>query len=130
MERIEQLEKEIRILSASLRVGTALLIAGFSAQCWFILSRAGEFRMIYRDLLGPDSRLPAMTALFVNNATAIMLSVLIGGAFAIALLCVKRARVWSVPLGIAVAVVTIGTAQFARFSLDLPMIGIMGQLSK
>ena len=130
MERIDQLEKEVRILSISVRAGTGVLIAGFASQCCFMLSRVDAFRTIFKDLLGPDSKLPSMTIFFMNNAMMIMIALVIIGVLTIFILGMKRTRVWSVPLGVAVALITIVTAQFATYSLELPLIGIISQLSK
>ena len=128
MEELDQLRREVARLSLAIRLGLVAVIAGFTVRACITLTRAGEFRVIFADLLG-DQPLPAATQFFLAFSTPLTIGLsLLGVAVSVALLAAPK-QVWSVPAGILVAAAGIVVSEAAVWAFQAPFLGIVRSLA-
>jgi hypothetical protein len=129
MERIDQLEREVRNLSLAVRLGVSVVIAAFAIQSCVILARAPHFRTIFAELL-EGTALPVMTTFFLTFATPIVAGSVVLALLAITAQFVFARQVWCIPFGVFVAITTVAVAQLANFAFQMPFFQIISSLAK
>ena len=128
MDRIDQLERDIARLSLAVRLGLAAVIIGFLARSFTTLARAKQLGMIFEDLFG-GKPLPPLTQFFLAFSTHISVGLSVFGLAAVALLFVRPRAVWSMPVGVFVAVTSIVISETALLALQAPFLSIISQLT-
>jgi len=129
MERLDQLERELRNLSLAVRLGVSVVIAAFAIQACVILARAPHFRTIFEELLA-GTALPVMTTYFLTFATPIAAGIVVLAVLAIMAQFLFARQGWCIPFGVFVAIATIFVAQLAAFSFQMPLLQIIGSLGR
>lgn len=129
MERIDQLEREVRNLSLAVRLGVSVVIAAFAIQSCVILARAPHFRTIFAELL-EGTALPVMTTFFLTSATPIAAGIAVLALLAITAQFLFARQVWCIPFGVFVAITTVAVAQLATFAFQMPLFQIISSLGK
>lgn len=129
MERIDELEREVRSLSLAVRLGVSVVIAAFAIQSCVILARAHHFRTIFTELF-EGTALPVMTTFFLTSAAPIAAGSVVFALLAITAQFVCARQVWCIPFGVFVAITTVAVAQLAAFSFQMPLLQIISSLAK
>ncbi len=128
MERIDQLERQVRNLSLAVRLGLVAVIAAFALQCCAVLARAPHSADIFADLLA-GAPLPVLTQFFLSFSMHATVAVIVLALVSIGVLFAFPRQVWSIPFGVLAAVATVAVTQLAAFSLQMPMLQIINSLS-
>lgn len=129
MDQINELAQRVRDLSFAVRLGIAVVIGAFSLQAHIVLARAPSFREIFADLLEGKS-LPPIARVYLAHSAWIEFGTLVMALLGIVCLFSCQKRLWSIPLGLIVAIVTIAVTQLAIFAFQLPLIQIISALAK
>ena len=128
MERIDQLDQQVRNLSLAVRLGLTVVIAAFAFQCCVVLARAPHFGEIFADLF-EGAALPALTQFFLSFSLPITIGVVVLSVVSIVALFALPKQIWSIPLGVLVAIITVATSQLAAFSFQMPLLRIISMMS-
>ena len=130
MERIDQLERQVRNLSLAVRLGLAVIIAAFATQSCVVLSQGHSFSVLCINMFGSPNQITAMSIFFFEFATHIMAGIVIIAVLTIVSLFAFSRQVWCIPVGVLAAIIVIAVGQLAVFAFQLPMVKIVTLMAK
>lgn len=129
MERIDQLEQEVRSLSLGVRIGLAVIVIVFALQCCALLSVVPVFREVLNDLM-EGARLPLLTTLVLEFAQPVFFGVIAMALIAVAVLFVFPRQSWCIPVGVLAAILMITIMQAVVFAVQMPLLTVSTKLGQ
>jgi hypothetical protein len=129
MDRIEELERNVRSLSIAVRLLTAVVIAAFALGTFFVLGKSANFQKVLASMLA-EHTLPAMTRFVLEFARPIAVVNAAVGLLAIIALFTFSKKAWCIPVAVFVAIIGIAVAQLATVASQLPLLKVISVFAK
>jgi Na+-translocating ferredoxin:NAD+ oxidoreductase RnfD subunit len=127
VERIEELEKQVKMLSSGVRFGIITAILILTSNYCHILFVADKQRRLLDDLLQGEP-LPLLTQFIFDYSGYLVTGTILLSILAIVILFIFKHRVWSIPIGILSAILTCIAIQMTSRAIFEPFLKIINKM--
>ena len=128
MERIDQIEQQLKVLSAGVRYGIVVIIQVLTCNLCYILAMADKQQRLFDDLL-KGKPLPPETQIVLEHSSELIIATIVVSAIATAILALFKQKMWCIPVGIFLGTLLSGAAVVVSRAYMKPLLSIMDSLA-